>query len=201
MFEVENPVGATPIADVSDLIPTWVQSMAELNRVESENILHAQKKFLRGRPIDPSKWFDWPELQMIHRTMFGNVWSWAGKLRKSVTSIGVRPGMIPLYIAELCRDVASWGQSCVNLNHLEKAARVHHRLVYIHPFENGNGRFSRLVSDRCLLAWNCKHPIWPTDLNRNGGARKKYIQTLISADRGDYEPLIDFMVNLGAKSK
>ena len=40
--------------------------------------------------------------------------------------------------------------------------------------------------------------MWPTDLNHEGASRKNYIQTLKSADKGNYEPLVDFMVKLGA---
>lgn len=43
----EFPEGATPISDSSDLLIPWVQNMHDLNRVEAENISHAQKKYLR----------------------------------------------------------------------------------------------------------------------------------------------------------
>lgn len=78
-------------------------------------------------------------------------------------------------------------------------ARVHHRLVSIHPFENGNGRFSRLVSDRLLLAWRCPHPIWPSNLGERSGERKEYINALKCADQGDYSPLISLMKKFGAR--
>lgn len=67
------------------------------------------------------------------------------------------------------------------------AARVHHRLVFIHPFENGNGRFSRLIADRFLLAFKCPHPVWPSHLNQEGVVRKGEIKTLKSADTDDYQ--------------
>ena len=38
----------------------------------------------------------------------------------------------------------------------EIAIRFSHRLVFIHPFPNGNGRFSRLVGD--LLAMHLGRP-------------------------------------------
>jgi Fic family protein len=75
---------------------------------------------------------------------------------------------------------------------LEKAARIHHRLVSIHPFENGNGRFSRLISDRYLKACGSAYPIWPA-LEHEGDVRSYYIQCLKSADRGDFEPLMKLM--------
>ncbi|HSX12199.1 MAG TPA: mobile mystery protein B [Rhabdochlamydiaceae bacterium] len=195
-MQFEFPEGATPIPDVSDLLIPWVQNMSDLNRVEAENISYAQSKYLRATPN--ISWFQYKKLQTIHRTMFEKVWSWAGKQRKSVTSIGVAPGLVALYMAELCKEVASWGIEPVELTFLEKSARIHHRLVYIHPFENGNGRFARLIADRCLLAWKCPHPIWPDYLHREGQARKRYIAALKAADKGDYEPLVSFMKDLGA---
>lgn len=192
------PEGATPIADASDLLISWVQTMSDLNRVEAENISHAQHKYLRPSSQNISAWFHYAGLHDIHRSMFGSVWGWAGKARKSVTSIGVAPGLIASHIAMLCEEVISWSTVPVELTFLEKSARIHHRLVQIHPFENGNGRFSRLVADRCLLAWKCPHPFWPDNLQYEGEARKKYIQTLKAADRGNYDPLIRFMKDLGA---
>lgn len=195
----EFPEGATPIADCSGLIPLWVHHLHDLNRVEAENILNAQRKYLKGRIGNPQIWFQVKELKAMHQTMFGKVWEWAGMYRKSITSIGVNPSLIPMQIAELCLEVSSWFQHPVELTFVEMAARVHHRLVFIHPFENGNGRFSRLIADRFLLAFKCQHPVWPSHLNQEGVVRKDYITTLKSADKGDYGPLVDFMKKLGAR--
>lgn len=194
----EFPEGATPIGDCSGLIPVWVHHLHDLNRVEAENIMNAQRKYLRGTVGDPKNWFQVRELKAIHQAMFGDVWEWAGVYRKSITSIGINPGLIPTQLAELCLEVSSWSQYPVELTFVEKAARVHHRLVFIHPFENGNGRFSRLIADRFLLAFRCQYPVWPSHLNQGGVVRKDYIKTLKSADKGDYAPLVDFMKKLGA---
>ncbi len=194
----EFPEGATPIVDCSGLIPLWVHHLNDLNRVEAENIMSAQRKYLRGPVADPKNWFQVKELKAIHKAMFGDVWEWAGVYRKSITSIGINPSLIPTQLVELCSEVSSWSQYPVELTFVEMAARVHHRLVFIHPFENGNGRFSRLIADRFLLAFRCQHPVWPSHLNQEGVVRKDYIKTLKSADKGDYAPLVDFMKKLGA---
>lgn len=192
------PEDATPIEDASDLIPNWVHNLSDLNRVEAENILKAQRKYLGRSAPDPKIWFHVAELKMIHKTMFGDVWKWAGIFRKSITSIGIHPSMIPSQLAEFCFEVNSWLEFPVELTFLEMAARIHHRLVFIHPFENGNGRFSRFIADRFLLAFKCSYPSWPTHLNQDGIVRKDYIQTLKSADKGDYEPLFNFLIKCGA---
>jgi len=194
----EFPEGATPIPDLSGLIPTWVHNLHDLNRVEAENILKAQRQYLRGQIDDPKTWFHQKKLKNIHRDMFGDVWQWAGVFRKSITSIGMMPNQIPAQLAHLCMEVASWSCQPVELTFVEMAARIHHRLVFIHPFENGNGRFSRLIADRCLLAWKCPYPIWPGHLNQKGAIRTEYIQTLQYADRGDFSPLVELMKKFGA---
>ena len=76
----------------------------------------------------------------------------------------------------------------------EIAARFHHRLVEIHLFANGNGRHARLATD--LL---CQRQGWPismwgaSDLVQDGEVRRRYIQSLQSADARDFVPLIGFM--------
>lgn len=192
------PEGATPISDCSGLIPLWVHHSKDLNRIEAENIAKAQRKYFRRPVRDPKTWFHMTELKAMHRVMFGEVWDWAGAYRKSNTSIGIKPNLIPAQLAEFCQEVLAWLQYPVELTFVEMAARIHHRLVFIHPFENGNGRFSRLVADRFLFSFSCPYPMWPQHLQQEGIARKEYIQTLRSADRGDYTPLIALMVHLGA---
>jgi len=76
----------------------------------------------------------------------------------------------------------------------EMAARLHHRLVSIHPFSNGNGRHARLMADLLLetvlrqprFSWGSKN------LARAGDARSIYISALRAADRFDMNPLVKF---------
>ena len=159
----------------------------------------AAQKFLRNRVDDPGTWFDLKALRNIHHSMFGEVWEWAGSYRTSITSIGVRPSMIPAQLSELCSEVCAWSKHPVESTFVEMAAHIHHRLVFIHPFENGNGRFSRLVADRFLLAWQCPHPTWPSNLTNTSSDRSRYIQALRSADRGEYSFLITLTKEFGAR--
>jgi len=192
------PEGATPLDDYSGLIPKGIHTQADLNSVEAENIFEAQKKYLQSKVDDPGHWFNVDYLKTIHKAMFGNVWTWAGEFRKSVTTIGVAPYKIAPQLSELCADVQAWTREPVELTFLEQAARVHHRLVFIHPFENGNGRFSRLVADRYLKAYGCPYPHWPS-LQDSGESRTVYIKSLKAADQGDYALLVSFMRELGAR--
>lgn len=198
-IQFEYAEGATPIHDYSGLKLTWIQTQKDLNRAEAENIAAAQMKYLSKPVHSPLKWFEPTTLKKIHKEMYGNVWEWAGEYRKETTSIGIKPYMIPAHLAELSNEVKYWLTDPTELSFLEQAARIHHKLVFIHPFENGNGRFSRLIADRYLMFWGCQYPQWPIELQKNSPSRSEYIKSLKSADDGDYNPLVAFMVGLGVK--
>lgn len=198
MVKFNFPEGATPLDDYSGLIPRWVITLHDLNRAEAENIYLAQKKYLTHKKQDLERWFNVSWFKKTHKAMFGHVWKWAGKFRKSVTSIGIAPHLIQSRLSELCIEVLAWEKEAVDLTILERAARIHHRLVFIHPFENGNGRFSRLIADRYLLQHGWHYPHWPEDLHDGSTHRADYIESLKAADKGDYEPLISLMIEWGA---
>lgn len=190
----ERIYGATPILDASDLKLEWVKSQEDLNKAEIENISRAINKYLMKRVAYTTAWMNTPFLLKVHLEMFNQVWQWAGKFRKtSVMPVGVQPYQISLELETLCSDVLYWDVEGVEMTILQRAAQLHHRLVCIHPFSNGNGRFSRLISDRYLKAWKCKPPRWPVDLAKEGNSRKEYIYSLREADQGDYVPLIRYM--------
>ncbi|PIS31066.1 hypothetical protein COT42_01860 [Candidatus Saganbacteria bacterium CG08_land_8_20_14_0_20_45_16] len=84
-----------------------------------------------------------------------------------------------------------------SLSVFSQDVRLHHRLVKIHPFVNGNGCYSRLVSDIFLFANNHPLPVWPDkDLFVSGGVREQYISALKSADKGNFEQLEKFTARL-----
>ena len=144
-------------------------------------------------------WFNISNLKKIHRDMFFNVWDWAGTFRTSQTISGVLTYQIQNALKELSDDVLNWNTEGCEMTFIEQAARIHHRLVYIHPFPNGNGRFSRVIADRYLKSMKCIFPIWPQEIQRNCDARKEYISSLKTADIGDYSLLIDFIKKFGAQ--
>lgn len=187
------PEGATPIDDISGLKPPWVKTQKDLNQVEAENISNAVSKYLLKAISPPKKWFNTSTLKKIHYDMFCDVWDWAGEFRNTQTIPGMPSYQIVEALENLCCDVFFWCNESCNLSVIEQAAIIHHRLVFIHPFLNGNGRFSRLVSDRYLKSFKCPFPDWPTDLNKDGRHRKSYIKALQKADQGNIKPLVYYM--------
>lgn len=82
----DYPKGATPIDDISGLIPKWVRNQQDLNLAEAENISQATRKYLSSHLGPSKKWFTIASLQQVHIDMFGEVWDWAGKFRTTETS-------------------------------------------------------------------------------------------------------------------
>lgn len=74
----------------------------------------------------------------------------------------------------------------------ERVARFHHRLVAVHPFPNGNGRFSRVAADLLLHEIGEQPMTWGAGLGARE-ARTRYIEALRAADAGTIDPLVAFI--------
>jgi Fic-DOC domain mobile mystery protein B len=181
--------GQTPIDDLSGLRLKTLRTTAQLNAAEAENIRKATVKYLAAKPSRRSARFDVPWLQWLHREMFGDVWAWAGVFRTRDTNIGAAPHQIELELHNLMDDLAAWKSSGMPL--LEQAVRLHHIAVRIHPFSNGNGRWSRLLAN-IWLKLNSAAPIeWPeATIGAASDVRAEYLGAVRAADRGDYTGLI-----------
>ena len=81
-----------------------------------------------------------------------------------------------------------------NLHPIELAAIFHHKLVYIHPFFDGNGRTARLMMNVILM--KAGYPLGI--LLKND--RKKYYRVLGKADQGEYQPLVKFVAQAVERS-
>lgn len=186
-----SPPGATPIEDISGLLPKHITTRKELNEVEFANVTEAMQKYLLG-PLTKKKapfTLDW--LKKVHREMFGKVWSWAGKFRTATYNIGIPPAQIPIQLRQLLDDFAYW-ESDPDTDLLEVSARLHHRLVQIHPFPNGNGRWARLLTNIYLRREGRSMVRWPeANLSEESTFRKDYIRALQEADRGDIQTLME----------
>jgi Fic family protein len=75
----------------------------------------------------------------------------------------------------------------LELNDIELAAIFHHKLVWIHPFFDGNGRTVRLAMN--LLLMRCGFP--PAIILKND--RTKYYEALNQANNGNYQKLMLLM--------
>lgn len=75
----------------------------------------------------------------------------------------------------------------LGLNDIELATVFHHKLVWIHPFFDGNGRTVRLAMNLLLM----RKGFPPAIILKND--RKKYYEALNQANQGNYQKLILLM--------
>ncbi len=187
---VQADAAATPltIEEMRELIPAHIAFRSELNAAEQENILRAQNWALnRRRDILTEKF-----VLDLHRQMLGDVWRWAGKFRRSERNLGISYWEIRPALRCLLEDVRVW-VDCTTYPPDEIAVRLHHRLVQIHPFPNGNGRHSRLVADLLIMRLGHERFSWGSvGLRDAGTVRARYIGALQTADRFDIQPLLRF---------
>lgn len=95
----------------------------------------------------------------------------------------------------LMRELIEWlRKSGLTTHPVELAALLHHKLVYIHPFFDGNGRTARLVMN--LILMQAGFPL--AVILKND--RKKYYDTLAKADKGDYAPFVRFVAQAVERS-
>lgn len=188
----QNNESETLLDDVSGLIPIHITTRKELYEAEFVNISEATRDYLLN-PLKLNKFeINRESLLSLHGKMFEKVWSWAGKKRNSSKNIGVQAYKIDEEIQKLIGDQDFWEQKKFEL--IEIIARLQHRLVWIHPFEGGNGRWSRLTAS-LIYYKNTKQLIkWPEEelqLKNESTFREKYLSALHEADKGHYNLLID----------
>jgi len=192
-MEFDYPEGATPLDhnEIEGLLLTHITTRSELDRWEQDNINEALAWLEQRKPKDI---LNESFMKQLHRRMFKNVWKWAGKFRQSEKNLGVPFYQISVELKKLCDDVEYWIKN-KTFSEDEMAARFHHRLVSIHLFPNGNGRHARLTADILLenILGKPRFTWGSANLIKAGLDRKKYIESLVAADRGDYKPLMDFV--------
>lgn len=189
IFEADD--NSTPLTaeEKEGLKLKWITLRSELNEAEARNIAQAQIWLMSNKNKDVcSDTF----LRELHKKMFGDVWKWAGTYRTSERNIGVVPYQIPIKLMQLFDDVKFWIENKTYSNR-EIAVRLHHKLVQIHPFPNGNGRISRLMADLVLEKLEGTKFYWGnTNLVNVSEVRSNYIAALRKADAGDYSALMEF---------
>jgi Fic-DOC domain mobile mystery protein B len=184
--------GDTPLTpdEFADLIPS-LATQQELNEWERENILLAREWATADR-TSPAGMASDEYLRKLHGKMFDETWQWAGEYRRTEKNIGVPVQEIRERLVALFGDVRYWIENSTYAPD-EIAVRFHHRLVFIHPFPNGNGRHARLIADVLVMKLDRASFTWGSgNLGNEGDTRLRYLETLKIADDGDIQPLLKF---------
>lgn len=112
-----------------------------------------------------------------------------GALRTSSVRVGqhisISPGAVPRFLAHFERTYSGLGKTEAILS----AAVAHHRLLWIHPFLDGNGRVARLMSHAMLLDSLDTGSLWSISrgLARNVAAYKSHLANCDQLRRNDLD--------------
>ena len=133
----------------------------------------------------------------IHNESFGWIFpSWAGKFRTIRVEFSGKEAVPPHQVRELiialCDDLK---ERLKYLNPksddfigkvVELLVWFQHRFVWIHPFQDYNGRVARMLTILILVILNLP----PIEIKADtGNDRRKYLEAIYAADDGDYSKL------------
>jgi Fic family protein len=126
----------------------------------------------------------------VHDIIFSDIFENAGNYRNAQVYIEGSDYMPPpaFEVPVLMKQLLDWlRRNPEELRPIEIAAVFHHRFVSIHPFDDGNGRIARLLTNLLLI----KHG-YPLTVIRSID-RRRYYDTLRKADKGDLKPFVNFI--------
>lgn len=144
-----------------------------------------------------------PELILeLHKVSFGWIFpDWAGKYRKVRVEFSGKEAVLPHQVSELIANLCADLQERLQYlkpeqeNFIEKVVELlawfQHKFVWIHPFQDYNGRIARMFTTFLLLSLNLP----PIEIKAEYGRdRKKYLEAMYTADEGNYENLESLII-------
>lgn len=163
-------------------VQQWIDGGALRGRAMSlDAILEIHRRFCELLP-DDLLWVAHPSTKETIRVV-------PGELRRHEVEVGrhvpVSPGALPRLLARYADTYGKLGRSETIL----AAPAAHHRLLWIHPFLDGNGRVARLMSYASLMEALDTSGIWSIarGLARNVDAYKGHLASCDLPRRNDLD--------------
>lgn len=145
------------------------------------------------RRVTAEQRFTAADICLWHKQWLGELYPWAGEYRQVNIGKGgfmfAMSAQVPRLMQEFERKELARFTPCTfdNLEDvLEALAITHCELVLIHPFREGNGRISRLLSS--LMALQAGLPLLDFS-SIKGKKREEYFAAVQASMGGDYEPM------------
>ena len=161
-------------------VQTWIDHGGLVGRATTEaSILELHRRFCENLP-DALLWATNPDTDERVRVE-------PGAYRRAHVQVGrhiaVSPGALPRFMQRFEAAFTNLGR----VDALIAAATAHHRLLWIHPFVDGNGRVVRLMSYAMLKDALQTGGIWSVarGLARSEADYKSHLQACDGARRGD----------------
>jgi len=179
-----------------------------LTRGETADVLNSE-----GARLDPKQWeaknhesaYQWmldnlgycvesPEafIRQLNATLLKGIAPDAGEYRKGPVKLSgmdfVPPpaGSVPAFMRQLSEELRDGREG---RSGLECAVSFHTKLVWIHPFNDGNGRTARLLLNAYLLSQGL--PV----IVINYADRERYLHCLAESNRGEISAMVEFVID------
>ena len=163
-------------------VQEWIDEGGLTERaVTTEGIREIHHRFCAELP-EPLLWVEDPEGKERVRVV-------PGELRKRDVKVGghvaISPGAVPRFLKRFEDVYCRLGKT----DSILAAAPAHHRLVWIHPFVDGNGRVARLMSHAVLLKALDTGAVWSVarGLARNVEEYKRHLAACDAPRRNDLD--------------
>uniref|UniRef100_A0A0B8RZT8 Protein adenylyltransferase FICD n=1 Tax=Philothamnus irregularis TaxID=1899461 RepID=A0A0B8RZT8_9SAUR len=176
------------LAEIRHIIETRYavpgKSLEEQNEVIG---MHAAMKYVNTTLLSRIGSVTLPDVLEIHRRVLGYVDPIeAGRFRTTQVFVGHHVPPHPRDVEKQMLEFVQWinSEDAMGLHPVEFAALAHYKLVYIHPFVDGNGRTSRLLMN--LILMQAGYP--PITIRKE--QRAEYYHALEVANEGDVRPFI-----------
>lgn len=134
-------------------------------------------------------------IQQVHEAVTRGILQNPGQYRIGNVGIAGSATTPPSYL-KIIRLMNEYIQDIqkLSLHPVKKAAFIHHELVRIHPFLDGNGRVARLLTNLFLM----KKGYPPIIVKKTD--RKRYYRALDKADHGDMSEFSNFVARAAHES-
>lgn len=192
MTNPEGPGRADPAAPITPaeqgrLVPSF-SNRGQLEEAERLDLQAARAWALREAVLLRTDLLTEAFARELHRRMFRRVWRGAGRYRTEERTPGWEAKRIPEGMRMFLDDTEGWIRfSTFPVD--EAALRLHHRLITLRPWANGNGRHARLLADVVVAAHRERPLTWGAGMVAAGD---RYAEAIRAADAGEMEPLLRF---------
>jgi Fic family protein len=157
-------------------VQQWIDDggLATIRPFSVEGICEIHRRFCELLPED-LLWVEDPETKEHQRIVPGELR--AGDVRVG-NHIAISPGAVPRFLRRFAEVYGNIGKT----DSVLAVPAAHHRLLWVHPFLDGNGRVTRLMSHAMLLETLDTGAVWSV---ARGLARNEttYKQLLANCDR------------------
>ncbi|KAK2837272.1 hypothetical protein Q5P01_014484 [Channa striata] len=179
------------LSEIRHIIETRYAVPGKSLQEQNEAIgVDAAMKYINTTLLSRSGAITVSDILEIHRRVLGYVDPVeGGRLRTNQVFVGHHIPPHPRDLQRHMEELVQWLNSdeALQLHPVEYAALAHYKLVYVHPFVDGNGRTSRLLMNLVLM--QARYP--PITIRKE--QRAEYYAALDTANEGDVRPFIRFI--------